>query len=378
MDGETHTMRSKTSSRIWRILRPWLILLLVCAGFSLNPAFCRTFWSSSYLPTILQQAATNIILAVGMTFVVITGGIDLSAGSLVALCGVALGLAVTETPPAFILFTATVGPMALAAWSMLGRLGTTGRRQAVAGVGGLLLASALVAMRTHLFAGPATLLTGVGIALGVGLTAGLLNGTCITAGRVPPFVVTLGMLTAARGLAVHATMGNSVSGLPPALAGVGQGIPLIGVALAVVVFGSVILTRTRLGRHLTATGGNEEASRLSGVQIDQTRIVAYAISGLCAAIAAIVLTAKFRLADTGAGTGAELNAIAAVVIGGTSLSGGRGSVLGSLVGALTIAVLNAGLVLVSIPDTLQGVVIGAVIVATVFVDQYPSKRGYAL
>lgn len=377
MDGESTTMRGTTSSRIWRILRPWLILLIVCAGFSLNPAFARTFWSTSYLPTILQQAATNIILAVGMTFVVITGGIDLSVGSLVALCGVALGLAVTETPSAFVLFTASLGPVALVSWHCLGNQRVQSRRQVIAGVIGVLAGLALMSVRHQLFVGPATLATGLAIAIGVGLTAGLLNGTCITAGRVPPFVVTLGMLTAARGLAVHVTMGNSVSGLPAGLAAVGQGLPLIAVAVCVVAAGSLILTRTSVGRHLVATGGNEEASRLSGVQTDQAKIVAYAISGLCAAIAAIVLTAKFGLADTGAGTGAELNAIAAVVIGGTSLSGGRGTVLGSLVGALTIAVLNAGLVLVSVPDTLQGVVIGAVIVATVFVDQYPRQRGYA-
>ena len=120
---------------------------------------------------------------------------------------------------------------------------------------------------------------------------------------------------------------------------------------------------------LVAVGGNEEAARLSGLDLVAIKTTAYALSGLTAAVAAIAITAKFAVADTGAGTNAELNAIAAVVIGGTSLSGGKGSVVGSLVGALTIAVLNAGLVLVGVRDTLQGVVIGAVIVAAVMLDQ---------
>src|SRR5207244_12811320 len=132
--------------------------------------------------------------------------------------------------------------------------------------------------------------------------------------------------------------------------------------------------RAAAGGYVRAIGANEEAARLSGVRVPFYQTLAYVLSGLGAAVAAIVLTAKFQLADTGAGLGAELNAIAAVVIGGTSLSGGRGTVLGSLVGALTIAVLNAGMVLIGVRDTLQGVVIGAVIVVTVMIDQV-RRRG---
>jgi ribose/xylose/arabinose/galactoside ABC-type transport system permease subunit len=203
----------------------------------------------------------------------------------------------------------------------------------------------------------------------LGLACGLINGLTVSMGRVPPFVVTLGMLTAARGLTVYATDGNSVSGLPPRLGALGQGLPLVLIALAVVAAASLFQSRTRAGRMIGAVGANEEAARLSGVSVALYKTLAYVLSGIAAAIAAIVLTAKFLLADTGAGMGAELNAIAAVVIGGTSLSGGRGSVVGSLVGALTIAVLNAGLVLVGVKDTLQGVIIGAVIVLAVLVDQ---------
>jgi ribose/xylose/arabinose/galactoside ABC-type transport system permease subunit len=191
---------------------------------------------------------------------------------------------------------------------------------------------------------------------------------------VPPFIVTLGMLTIARGLTLYATDGNSVSNLPERLGSMGQGSPLILIALTVAATGAILLTRTRTGRAWLAIGGNEEAARLSGLPVGAYKCLAYTVCGLCSAVAAIVLTAKFQLADTNAGNNAELNAIAAVVIGGASLSGGRGSIAGTLAGALTIAVLNTGLVLVRVPSTLQGVVIGSVIVGTVMIDQLRERR----
>lgn len=294
-------------------LRPWLVLILVCGGFSLHSGFRNIFWTSDYLPNIAQQAATNIILAVGMTFVILTAGIDLSVGSVMALSGITLGLVATKP--------------------------------------GVPLPLAVLA------------------ALGVGLACGLINGLVVALGRVPSFVVTLGMLTAARSLTVYTTNGNSVSGLPPALGALGSGNGLVIITAIVVIAGIVFQTYTVPGRYIRAIGANEEATRYAGVNISFYKILAYVISGVTAAIASIVLTGKFQLADTGAGTGAELNAIAAVVIGGASLSGGRGTVIGSLVGALTIAVLNAGLVLVRVPDTLQGVIIGIVIVVVVMIDQ---------
>jgi len=348
----------------------------MCAGFSLHPKFLNTFWTREYLPNILQQAATNIIVAVGMTFVILTGGIDLSVGSVMALCGVALGLTIKTGPPPFLAF-AMAFPLAVlgavGAERVTARWGTF-RPMAVAG------AALLITVSGGLMAIGATAggipLEGALLATSmVGIACGLLNGLVITLGRVPPFVVTLGMLTAARGLTVYATGGNSVSGLPPRLGALGEGAPLVAIAFAVVLLGGIFLTCTRAGRYIQAIGGNEEAARLSGVNVTLYKTLAYVLSGLATAIAAIVLTAKFRLADTGAGVNAELNAIAAVVIGGTSLSGGQGSIVGSLVGALTIAVLNAGLVLVGVRDTLQGVVIGAVIVVTVMIDQFRKGRG---
>jgi ribose/xylose/arabinose/galactoside ABC-type transport system permease subunit len=207
-------------------------------------------------------------------------------------------------------------------------------------------------------------------ALGVGCGCGVVNGLLVTLARVPPFIATLGMMTAARGLALYATDGSSVSGLPDRLSALGEGLPLVGVALLVVACGSFLLRVTPAGRYMRAIGGSEEAARLSGLDVTLHKTVAYGLSGMSAAVAAILLTAKFQVAQTNAGTNAELNAIAAVVVGGTRLSGGEGTVLGSLVGALTIAVLNSGLVLAGIRDTLQGVVIGAVIVLTVVVDRF--------
>jgi len=335
----------------------------------MHPQFARTFWTRDYLPNILQQAGTNIIAAVGMTFVIMTAGIDLSVGSVLALCGVSLGLTAVSSPPPFIAYLAVAPLGVLVAMGARRWLGSRrGGWAAGAALGG---ATTLVAGVTLLRGcqGGGGLVLGLAVALGVGVACGLANGLVITKGSVPPFVATLGMLTAARGLTIYATEGNSVSGLPEGLGAVGQGLPLVAVALTVVVLGSALLARTRTGRYITAIGGNEEAARLTGVNVALFKTLAYVIAGLTAAISAVVLTAKFRLADTGAGMNAELSAIAAVVIGGGSLSGGRASVPGSLVGALTIAVLNAGLVIVGIPDTLQGVIIGAVIIATVLVDQ---------
>lgn len=365
--------RTAAWSNLGTALRPWLILALVCGGFSLHPAFLHTFWTRDYLPNIVQQAATNIILAVGMTFVILTGGIDLSVGSVMALSGVALGLSLRSGPPGFL--TATMA-LPLGAAVAAGVARALGRRRVgrvpllvgagLAGVAAVLLGATVLASG---MAGGVRLEGALLAALGVGLGCGLLNGLVVAWGRVPSFVVTLGMLTAARGLTVYATNGNSVSGLPPRLAPLGEGGGLAVITLTVVLISAIFQTRTRAGRFLQAVGANEEAARLSGVNVQAHKVLAYMLSGLGAGIAAIVLTAKFQLADTGAGASAELNAIAAVVIGGTSLSGGRGSIVGSLVGALTIAVLNAGLVLVGVKDTLQGVIIGAVIVLAVVVDQ---------
>src|SRR5580700_2234074 len=197
----------------------------------------------------------------------------------------------------------------------------------------------------------------------------MLNGLVVSIGNVPPFVATLGLMSAARGLTLFATNGESVPALVPRFMNLGQGAPLVVIALGVVVVVALKMGKLAPGRYILSIGGNEQATRLSGVDVIKYKSAAYAASGMCAATAGVLVTAMFGQASTNAATGAELDAIAAVVIGGASLSGGRGSIIGAMVGALTITVITAGLILVHVPDTLQQVVLGAVIVVTVFVDQ---------
>ena len=369
-----HPVRSIT---LMAVLRPFFVLALVSIGFSLHPKFLSLFWTANNLPNIFEQAATTIILAVGMTFVILTGGIDLSVGSVLALCGITLGLTVKTGPP-IILCLIMAFPLGVAGWVILARmLGTENLvKRLASGIFAMvgMVAGALIIY--HTTRGGIQLEGAIVAALVVGCSLGLLNGLGVTLGRVPPFVMTLGVMTAARGLTVFVTDGKSVSDLPQRLGPIGVGLPLILITFTVVALGALLLSRLRAGRYILAIGGNREASRLSGVNIRFYTILPYILSGLAAAIAAIVLTARFQLADTNAGSGAELFAIAAVVIGGTSLSGGQGSIIGSMVGALTMAVLKAGLVLVGVQDTLQGVVIGAVIVLTVMLDNF-KKNGRA-
>ena len=268
------------------------------------------------LLNVAQQTSINAIVAVGMTFVIISGGIDLSVGSIVALSGVALGAALQ---------------------------------------GGHALPVALA------------------IALGTGVTCGLVNGAIISWGGLPPFIVTLGMMSIVRGAALVFTEGRPVSGFDPPFrslaAGQLFGVPApVIVTMAVYVVAHVVLTRTTFGRYVYAIGGNEEATRLAGVSVRFHKTMIYAVSGLMSAMAAVILTARLNSAQPIAGMMYELDAIAATVIGGTSLMGGEGSLAGTLVGALIMGVLRNGLNLLGVSSFLQQIVIGAVIIGAVLVD----------
>jgi ribose/xylose/arabinose/galactoside ABC-type transport system permease subunit len=358
------------------VLRPWLVLALVCALFSLDSRFRAVFWTRAYLPNVLQQSARNIVLAVGMTFVILTGGIDLSVGSVLALSGVSLALSLSGGLPVWLAWVAALPCAVLVGRLVAGRIpqaNTAARIGAVAGA--FVLAEAAIGSGiAHGVAGGVKVEGAIAIALLVGIACGLVNGMVVSFGRVPPFVMTLGMLSASHGLTLYATDGNSVSAAPARLMALGQGVPLVGVVLSVVLLGTLLLKQTRLGRYLLAVGGNESAAHLSGVPVGLVKTLAYALAGAGAAIGAVLVTAKFGLADTNAGAGAELDAIAAVVVGGTRLTGGQGSIVGALVGALTITVIQAGLVLVGIRDTLQPVILGGVIVLAVLVDQVRRQR----
>lgn len=360
-------------SRMAAVVRPWLTLLLVCGLFSLHPVFRTTFWTRGFLPDVVQQSGRNIVLAVGMSFVIMTGGIDLSVGAVLALAGVGLAMALSGTPPvpSWLAFAAAL-PLAGAATVLVRRLAGVRAERISAAVFWtvfVVLEVVLGFALTQGLKGGLRVEGAILFALLIGLSCGMLNGLIVSYGRVPPFVMTLGMMSAARGLTLYATNSQSVTAAFPRLRVLGEGTPLLLIVLAVVVAGSLLLNRFQAGRYVLAIGGNEQATRLTGVSVETFKTLVYMLSGLGAAIGAVLVTAKFGTANTGAGTGAELDAIAAVVIGGTSLSGGQGSILNALVGALTITVITSGLVLVGIEVNLQQVILGGVIVLTVFIDQ---------
>jgi ribose transport system permease protein len=280
------------------------------------------FLTVSNLLNVAQQTSINAIVAVGMTYVIVSGGIDLSVGSIVALSGVVLGTLLQ---------------------------------------GGQPLAVALAA------------------ALAVGIACGLLNGALVSIGGLPPFIATLGMMSVARGAALVFTEGRPVSGFDEGFRSLATGslgfvpAPVI-VMIAVYAAAHIVLTRTTFGRYVYAIGGNEEATRLSGVAVRFHKTAIYGVSGVMSAIAAIVLTARLNSAQPIAGTMYELDAIAATVIGGTSLMGGEGSLGGTLVGALIMGVLRNGLNLLGVSSFLQQIVIGGVIVGAVLVDTVLKRR----
>ncbi|HEY3997613.1 MAG TPA: substrate-binding domain-containing protein, partial [Candidatus Xenobia bacterium] len=276
--------------------------------WALSPAFL----TGSNLLNVLLQSSLNGVLAVGMTLVILTGGIDLSVGSVLAASGVVVGL----------ILQAGASPV-------------------VAVLGGL--------------------------AAGIG--CGLANGLLITRADLPPFIVTLGMMSAARGLALVWSGDRPISGFDEAFRLIASGPGLIGINIVVYGIAFVLLTRTALGRYVYAVGGNEQAAWLSGVPTRFVKIFVYGVAGALSAVAAVMLDARLNSAQPIAGVNYELDAIAAVVIGGTSLSGGEGSVVGTLIGVLIMSVLRNGLNLLSVSADMQQVIIGVVIVVAVLVDR---------
>jgi ribose transport system permease protein len=280
------------------------------------------FLSLGNLTNLARQVSINAIIAAGMTFVIVTGGIDLSVGSLVALTGCAGMLAIDRT-----------------GWDLAGLL----------------------------------------VALGVGAAAGAANGAAVAWGRMPPFLATLAGLTVFRGLALVSTAGSPVIRLEGGYRWIGQGfvlgIPVPVVLMVLVVLAlHVLLTRTAFGAHVYAVGGNEEASRLSGVAVTWTRFWVYVLCGGLTGLAGMVLAARLSSAQPNTGEGFELDAIAAVVLGGTSLMGGRGTVWGTVVGAFVIGVLNNGFNLLAVDAYYQLVAKGLIIVGAVLLDQYLKQR----
>lgn len=301
-------------------LGPFIALVIVAVGLSLTSP---DFLTVGNLLNVMRQASINALIGFGMTLVILLGGIDLSVGSILALSSV-----------------------------MIASLMQSGM--------------------------PPMLATLLGIVAG-GLM-GLVNGLVISKGKVAPFIATLGSMTVLRGLALVVSDGSPISNFNSdffSMLGGGYVARLIPipVVLMLIMFGVFwfVLRKTVFGRHVYATGGNADSARLSGVKVDRVQLWVYSISGVMAALAGVVLTSRLNSAQPTAGTGYELDAIAAVVLGGTSLTGGRGWIFGTLVGALLIGVLNNGLNLLDVSSFYQQVVKGGVILLAVLIDRANKK-----
>ena len=322
---------------LWRNAGAYIALLVVILIFAVK---LPEFRQPSNLLNVLDQSVEIAVVAVGMTAIILTGGIDLSVGSVAALAPFLGAWVMTKHPDWF---------------------------------GGLASSAAF----------------GIAVALFVGATAGALNGLAITRFRLPPFIATLGMMSIVRGIAFLVSKGSGISsGLPPAYKFTASNLVSVttsdgsrssltaAVLVMVVVFvvGHLILTRTRIGRSIYATGGNEIATLLSGVDVERVKLVVYLVGGLLAALGGLIEVGTVGGAVPDAGKDLELNAIAAAVIGGTSLTGGRGSLAGTFAGALLMQTISNGLILSGVDSNWQRVAIGGIIMIAVAFDQFQKRR----
>ena len=323
-DGTTEALRRRVSAAGRSVVAqtgPLLGLLVLGAALSI---LTDRFLSFSNLANVGQQIAVISIVALGATFVIIAGGIDLSVGSVVALSSVVFALAFSNAGLAW--------PIAVLA------------------------------------------------ALGTGIAVGVVNGLFVTLGRLPAFIATLATLSMARGLALVVSEGRPISGFPDEFRTITSGrivgdVPVsIGLTIVLFVLGGLALRHTVFGRAVYAVGGSEEVARLSGIRIVRLKVAIYALAGFCAAVGGLVLTSRLNSAQPVAGQGLELDVIAAVVIGGASLSGGQGTAFGTLLGALIIGVLRNGLNLLNVSSFWQQVAVGAVIAAAVMTDTLRRRR----
>ena len=330
---------SRTARRLLLRGGPLIALILLAAYLTFATPY---FLTASNLANVTRQSSITAILAVGQTFVILTGGIDLSVGAIAALAGSVSAVLMTQR---FEAAGMAIGPIAF--W------------------------------------------LGFPIALGVGLLCGMLNGFIITKGRIPDFIATLGTMVTLRGVALLVTGGLPVPShltatelkgyLPQLMIWMGGanilGIPVAGLfALAVGVAGWFVLRYTALGRAVYAIGGNKEASRVSGINVDRTKVAVYAISGLLAGLAGFILAGRLNSANALMADGENLRSIAAVVIGGTNLFGGEGGVIGSMIGALIMGVLANGLNLLNVSAFWQRVIQGMIIILVVIFDQWRRRR----
>lgn len=311
-------IKEKANFNVKRILEKYglfLAFVILCVILS---SLTSKFFQIGNIVNVIRQISISSILAIGVTFVVLTGGIDLSLGSLVAVSGVSAAL----------------------------------------------------------FAHPNTypLIVPILVGVGVGVVVGIFNGLLVTKGKVAPFIVTLGVMTAARGAALIIADGRPVSDLSDDFRFIGGGelfgIPFPIIIMIVIFFIALfILTKTKYGRYVYAIGGNEDAARASGIKVHKIKMLVYVICSGLAGLAGVIQASRISVGQPSIGSGYELDAIAAVVIGGVSLSGGRGTVIGTIIGALIIGVLNNGLDLLNVSSYYQQVVKGLIIIGAVLLDR---------
>lgn len=324
----TQSAGSRRAADMRQKLLAFASLIVLLAVFSVaSPNFAQV----GNIMSILQATSVNGVLAIAATLVIITGGIDLSVGTLMT-------------------FTAVIAGVVLTWWGMPLPLGVLG-------------------------------------AIGAGAAVGLVSGTLVAKAKIPPFIATLGMMLVLKGLSLVISgtkpiYFNDTPGFDAIAQGslIGRLIPALpvpnGVLILFLVAGATgwMLSRTVLGRYTFAIGSNEEAVRLSGVNVDGWKMAVYAVAGAICGVAGLLIASRLNSAQPALGQGYELEAIAAVVIGGTSLAGGRGTILGTLIGALIISVLTNGLRIMSVAPEWQTVVTGAIIIAAVYADQLRHRR----
>lgn len=307
------------------------ILLILIIALSIMTQ--GTFLKPQNLINVIVQISAIGIIAVGMTFIIIILGIDLSVGSVIALASV-ISASLAQLPEA----------------------------------SNLMYPGLNLPVIVAVLAG-----------LGVGAACGAINGLLVAKFKIAPFIATLGMMTAASGLASIYTDGRPVSTLQPGFNWLGQG-AVLGVPVPIIVFaivavlGHLVLNFTRFGRHTYALGGNEQAARVSGISIDKLKFSIFTFTGVLAGLAGMILTARIGSGQPTLGTGIELDVIAATVIGGTSFSGGIGTIWGTVVGALIIGIINNGLDLMNVSPFWQKVVKGIIIVVAIIIDELKNRK----
>ncbi|WP_025950767.1 ABC transporter permease [Geobacillus thermocatenulatus] len=319
--GISSTATSK--DKWYRFFNRYGMLMILIGLVILMSILSPTFFTTGNLLNIVRQMSVVGIVAIGVTIVIITTGIDLSSGSVIALVSVvAASFAHPDTYPVIV-------PML--------------------------------------------------IGLGLGLLTGVINGTIISKANIAPFIVTLGMMTAARGAALLFSDGRPIGNLSPSFLWIGQG-DVLGIPVPILIFALVgvisyiLLNKTKFGKYVYAIGGNEQAAIIAGVNVDKYKIFVYAYAGLLSGLAGLILTSRISSGQPTAGVMYELDAIAAAVIGGTSLAGGIGTIGGTIVGALIIGVMNNGLDLLNVSPYWQQILKGVIITVAVFIDSRKNRK----